>query len=183
MSSIATVAGEVLQLFAERAAFWQRRNTLLVADVHFGKAAAFRAGGIPVPGGTTLEGTRRLNALIDCTGAQRVIFLGDFLHAREGRAPNTLRVLSEWRASRPALQLVLVRGNHDRHAGDPDADLNVQCFNAPFVDPPFAFAHHPVALGEGYVIAGHVHPSVLLRGSARQSERLPCCCSGASVGV
>ena len=64
MSAHAIVAGETLTLFPERAAFWQRENTLLVADVHFGKAAAFRAGGIPVPGGTTAEALGRLDDLI-----------------------------------------------------------------------------------------------------------------------
>lgn len=183
MSVVTSVAGETLVLFCERAVFWPRRSTLLVADVHFGKAAAFRAGGIPVPSGTTMDAIQRLDGLIAQTGANRVVFLGDFLHAREGRAPDTLRSLAQWRAARRTTELLLVRGNHDRHAGDPDADLDVTCVDAPLIEPPFAFAHHPVPSDAGYVLAGHLHPSVCLIGAARQSERLPCFWFGARVGV
>jgi len=42
-SAVADVAGERLVLLAERAAYWERARTLLVADPHFGKAAAFLA--------------------------------------------------------------------------------------------------------------------------------------------
>ena len=88
--SCVAIAGEHLHLLAERAVYWERTSTLLVADPHFGKAAAFRAGGVPVPRGTTTENLRRLDRAIARTNARRVIFLGDFLHAREGRAPETL---------------------------------------------------------------------------------------------
>ena len=40
-------------LLAERALYWPRAATLFVADVHLGKAAAFRAGGVPLPRGAT----------------------------------------------------------------------------------------------------------------------------------
>src|SRR5262249_50769057 len=46
--AIVEIAGERVTLLAERAAYWQRTRTLLVADTHFGKAATFRAAGIPV---------------------------------------------------------------------------------------------------------------------------------------
>ncbi|HJU72242.1 MAG TPA: ligase-associated DNA damage response endonuclease PdeM [Gemmatimonadaceae bacterium] len=179
----ATVAGETLTLFPERAAYWERRRTLLIADVHFGKAATFRAEGIPVPHGTTAEGLRRLDGLLDATDASRVVFLGDFLHAREGRARGTLRVLSEWRERRRGLELLLVRGNHDQHAGDPEPDLDVRCVDAPYVEAPFAFAHRPGVCDDGYVLAGHIHPSVRLIGAGRQSARLPCFWFGPRGGV
>ena len=47
--TVAEVAGERLVLLPEMAAYWERAGTLLVADPHFGKAAAFRAAGIPEP--------------------------------------------------------------------------------------------------------------------------------------
>ena len=104
-SATAIVAGEELQLLPERAVYWTRERTLLVADPHFGKAAAFRAGGVPVPRGTTTENLRRLDDALRRTNARRIVFLGDFLHAREGRAPETLRVLNEWRATRVGVEM------------------------------------------------------------------------------
>ena len=169
-----TVQGEELALLPERAAFWPARSTLLVADPHFGKAATFRAAGIPVPGGTTHEGLARLDALVARTGARRIVFLGDYLHARTGRAPDTLAALARWAASNAGVELVLVRGNHDRHAGDPPLETRVRCLDAPLVDPPFALSHHPVEVAGGYVLAGHLHPGVALVGRGRQHERLPC---------
>ena len=80
------VRGETLQLMAERCAFWLERRMLLVADPHFGKAAAFRAGGIPVPSGTTVETVSRLQLATSRTGARHITFLGDFLHARAAHA-------------------------------------------------------------------------------------------------
>lgn len=172
--TVVEVQGEELVLLPERAALWRARSTLLVADPHFGKAATFRAAGIPVPSGTTRDGLARLDAMLARTGARRVVFLGDYLHARAGRAPDTLTALARWAAASAALELVLVRGNHDRHAGDPPAEARVRCVDAPLVEAPFVLAHHPADSADGYVIAGHLHPGVSLVGRGRQHERLPC---------
>lgn len=168
------VLGEQLVLLPERAVFWERTATLLVADAHWGKAATFRAGGIPVPRGTTLDGLARLDAMLERTSARRIVFLGDYLHARQGRSPTTLQALAEWRVHHPDIQLTLVRGNHDRHAGDPPPELGLGCADPPVIEPPFAFAHYPDPVAGGYVLAGHLHPGVHLVGRGRQRERLPC---------
>jgi DNA ligase-associated metallophosphoesterase len=168
------VAHEELTLMAERALYWARASTLLVADAHFGKAATFRAGGIYVPRGTTASALARLESAVARTGATRLILLGDLLHAREGRSPETLGLLAEWRSARPAMDVFLVRGNHDRAAGDPPESLGIDCVDAPLLDGPFAFAHHPKPMADRYVIGGHIHPAVILRGCGRQYERLPC---------
>jgi DNA ligase-associated metallophosphoesterase len=178
-----TIVGETLRLLPERVAYWERVHTLLVADPHFGKAAAFRAGGVPVPRGTTSENLRRLDAALQRTGATRIVFLGDFLHAREGRAPETLRLLNEWRASHAGMDMLLVRGNHDARAGDPPRELAIRCENGPVLEPPFVFAHHPTQSEDGYVLAGHIHPGVRLHGAGKQSVRLPCFWFGARTAV
>ncbi len=67
-----SLAGESVELLAERALYWPRTRTLLVADVHLGKAAAFRAGGVPVPRGATASDLARLGALVARTGAGRL---------------------------------------------------------------------------------------------------------------
>jgi DNA ligase-associated metallophosphoesterase len=169
-----TIAGEQLELLPERAVYWPTRRTLLVADPHFGKAASFRAGGIPVPSGTTADALMRLDTMIKQHAPGRLVFLGDFLHARKGRAPQTLQLLAEWRAQHDALSVVLVRGNHDKHAGDPPAELKIECCNAPMIDVPFALLHHPGQLRDHYTLAGHLHPGALLSGGGRDYERFPC---------
>lgn len=177
------LCGERLVLLPERAAFLPARETLLVADPHFGKGAAFRAHGLPVPGGTTAETLLRLERAVERTDARRIVFLGDFFHARAGRAAGTLAALARWREAHAGLALLLVRGNHDVHAGDPPPELGIEACDGPCAEPPFAYAHHPVASEAGYVLAGHLHPSVTLRGIGRQRQRLPCFHFGARCGV
>jgi DNA ligase-associated metallophosphoesterase len=177
------LAGERVHLLAERALYRPANGTLLVADPHWGKAAAFRAAGLPVPGGTTTEGLERLTRALERTGARRLVILGDLFHARSAKSPQTLEVLREWRERHAALPITLIRGNHDRHAGDPPPDLAIEACNPPCGDAPFLYTHHPAPLPGGYVLAGHVHPSVTLRGIGRQRERLPCFHFGPRVGL
>lgn len=181
--TIAEIRGERLTLYAERAAFWQGASTLLVADPHWGKAATFRSSGIPVPSGTTRHAIDRLSSLITRTATRRVVFLGDLLHAREGRSSDMFAALSSWRLANPGVEVLLVRGNHDRRAGDPPAELGIACVDAPYQASPFVFAHHPVANPDGYVIAGHIHPGIRLHGAGRQRERLPCFVFGREFGI
>jgi DNA ligase-associated metallophosphoesterase len=170
-----TLAGEDVRLLPERALFWQRACTLVVADVHWGKAATFRAAGIPIPGGTTGEDLARLDSALYRTGARRLVVLGDLFHAKAGRvATRTLAALRQWRERCSRLEIQLVRGNHDRHAGDPPDDLRINCVNAPAFLPPFVLRHEPRESTEGYTLAGHLHPGLVVSGPALQRERLPC---------
>jgi DNA ligase-associated metallophosphoesterase len=176
------IAGERLLLLPQRALYWPARKLLVIADIHFGKAASFRAGGIPVPRGTTTENLQALDALIDGCEAAQVLFLGDFLHARHAHAAATIAAMTAWRERRGALELTLVRGNHDLHAGDPPATLRIEVVDEPWQIGPLLFAHHPQTHPDGYVLAGHVHPVYRLatRGDAL---RLPCFVFGAESGM
>lgn len=177
------IAGETLHLLPERAAYWPRQGALLVADLHLGKAATFRAAGLPVPEGGTGADLARLEQALRRTGARRLILLGDLLHARDGRSSAVLAQVASWRAGRPELEVTLVRGNHDRGAGDPPAAWRFTCKGEPWALPPFVLRHHPHESADGYVLAGHLHPAVALRGAGRQRARPPCFWFGARVGV
>lgn len=177
------VAGERLRLLHQHAACLPAHGLLLVADAHIGKAHAFRRSGLPVPGGTTAEALARLDAALQASGAAHVVFLGDLLHAASGRAPATLAAVAAWRQARPGLQLTLVRGNHDSHAGDPPADWGVRCIDGPWRVGALALAHHPDPLPGAYVLAGHVHPAAVVSGRGPGRLRLPCFHFGPQVGV
>ena len=177
------VGGESLVLLPQKAAFLPDHGTLLVADAHIGKAVSFRRAGIPVPHGTTGETLDTLAALVQRTDAARVVFLGDFLHGARGRTPATLDALARWRAAHPALALTLVRGNHDRRAGDPPAALGVDVVDEPLRLGGLAPAHHPAPRPGAYVIAGHLHPCITVAGRAFERLRLPCFHFGPEVGV
>ncbi|WP_038200312.1 ligase-associated DNA damage response endonuclease PdeM [Xenophilus azovorans] len=167
-------AGERLHLLAGRALWWPARRTLFVADLHLGKAAAYRALGQPVPGGTTQQNLARLDALIAAQAPQAIVFLGDFLHAPEARTPALLQAALAWRSRHAGIAMTLVRGNHDSRAGDPPPALDIAVVDEPHLLGPFACCHHPQRHATHFVLAGHLHPVCSLQGRGRDSLRLPC---------
>jgi len=111
------------------------------------------------------------------------VFLGDFLHSAQGRAPATLAAFAQWRESRPTLAMTLVRGNHDDRAGDPPGEWAMRCVDPGEAMGPFALVHEPAPVRGGYALAGHIHPAVRLSERGGQSVRLPCFWFGPRVGV
>jgi DNA ligase-associated metallophosphoesterase len=177
------IAGCTLLLLADKALYWPQQKSLLVADPHFGKAAAYRALGQPVPHGTTATNLSRLDALLANYPTTRLFFLGDFLHAPQSHAPATLAALHEWRQRHAGLACTLIRGNHDRRAGRPPATLDMEIVAEQLVLGPFALRHIPAIQDGHHVIAGHLHPVFQLHGKGRQSLRLPCLHSTEEITV
>jgi uncharacterized protein len=163
-----------LDLLAQRAAYWRERRWLVIADAHFGKAAVFRARGVPVPQGTTSDNLARLDALIDLTRPAAVVVLGDLFHAREAHAAATIAAFHTWRLRHAALELILVEGNHDHAAGRPPRELDIRCEAEPYRVDDIAFCHTPQWVDGLTTLAGHLHPAVTLHGRGGDSVRLPC---------
>jgi DNA ligase-associated metallophosphoesterase len=178
-----SVGGQALLLLPDKAAFLPGSATLLVADAHIGKAQSFRKLGVPVPHGTTQETLDALSALVRRLNARSIVFLGDFLHSAHSLGPTTLDAVVRWREAHAALELTLVRGNHDDHAGDPPAHLGIAAVDEPLLHGGLALCHHPIARPPAYVLAGHLHPGVSMGGRAYDSLRLPCFWFGPNVGV
>ena len=176
-----SIAGQAMELTAARAIVWPAQSALIVADLHIGKAAAFRARGMPVPRGTTSDTLARLSGLIDLYASACLYVLGDFLHARQSLPAGTLGTLRAWRERHQNLEIVLVSGNHDRNAGPPPRDLRVEVHDR-VVAGPFVFAHHPQPSPDGYVLCGHLHPAIRVTG-ALDSVRLPCYWLRSAFGV
>lgn len=182
MDLTVSLAGEEVLLLPERALYWPAGATLFAADLHLGKADVFHRAGIPAPGGVTEADLARLSAVLERTGAQRLVILGDLLHAQGSQSPQVLAALDAWRARHPALDTLLVAGNHDRHAGPPPAHLAIVAVEGPHLVGPFACAHEPPENAEGdhegrpdgsYGLCGHLHPVAVLA-EVGGSVRLPC---------
>ena len=174
-----TLRGQTLALLPERAAWHAASRTLFIADLHLGKSASFRAQGLPVPSGTTQDNLDRLAALVRRHDAVRLVFLGDLLHSRHAQRATAIAPMHAWRDAHAALQCVLVRGNHDSHAGDPPPSLRFGVVDEPWPVPGaygLVACHHPQRVADAAVLAGHWHPAVTLRGPARDVERLACFC-------
>ena len=178
MTAEVVVAGERLILRADRSLYWPRTGSLVVTDLHFGKADAFRARGVPVPGGPQ-GALDRLTAALAETAARRLVILGDFWHDRIGVTEKLLQTLAEWRSSHLALSVEMVVGNHDRV--EPPPDWGAWCDR--LVEPPFVMTHYPNRTPEHYVLSGHIHPGVRLGGRGRERLVLPCFRFGDRVGL
>ncbi len=169
------LAGERVVLHPERALELPDRCTLVIADVHWGKATALRAQGVPVPAGGTSYDLARLDTVLARTGATSLLVLGDLAHSRHGWEPRALQPVQAWRARWPSLDITLVRGNHDAHAGDPPAALEIRVVDAPLALGALACAHEPPAHPTTRLtLCGHLHPTVRLSGRGADRVRLPC---------
>ena len=163
-----------LRLYAEGALFWPDGQTLFIADPHFGKADSFHHAGIAIPAAILDHDLARLGRLLSASQATRLVILGDFFHTRHSKSDSVLLALEQWRNQHAQLEIVLVLGNHDAHAGVPPAHLDIQAVVAPWSLGPFPCHHLPQveASDDGYILAGHLHPCVVMRDSDGSSLRL-----------
>lgn len=181
---IYTINGEELWLLPERALWWPARKTLMLADVHLGKSTHFRQKGVNAPVQVLYDDISLLNELVTSLAAERVIVLGDLFHAKEN---SEWHVFGEWLLSQPA-KWELVRGNHDILTFDAYERYNITVHENCLIEQPFLLTHQPLdhcehVPGGHYVLAGHVHPAVLVKGKAYQSLRVSCFYFGAEQGL
>lgn len=173
-----TLAGEVVDPLPSRALHWPARRTVLIADAHLGKAVAFDRGGLPlgrrVAEATTRHDLARLSLVLSTTGAQRLVILGDLLHARASHEPQTIELFAEWRRAHAALAIDLIRGNHDVAAGDPPAQWHIACHEPGLRDGPFTYHHEPTECRGSHVLAGHIHPAVRIGVGRSGGETAAC---------
>lgn len=166
------VAGETLLPLADRALLWPRQRCLIVADVHLGKAAAFRRAGVPVPSGATRTDLDRLDRLLRAHDVQRLVILGDLFHTALTAREPAIAAIEAFRQAHPQLEIRAIVGNHDRQIERLPAAWRIDWIAGQQHQPPFVFAHEPASDARGFVLAGHLHPVVRLR-SRRDSARLP----------
>ena len=187
----AVVAGERLRLHPHAALYWERADTLVIADPHLGKATHFRRHGMPVPAYVQDETLEKLAGLLLDVRPRRLLILGDLFHADYN---------PEWEdfgdlvlGFRDQTDVALVPGNHDRLTHHQYRRLGIAVHPEPYVEGPFAWSHHPLSPKElaaaghrdaaaAYNLAGHVHPAVRLRGGGG-ALRLPCFFFGRDGGL
>lgn len=172
-----TLAGETVQLLPERAAFWAGRQTLIVADLHLGKCETLRAAGMPIPAGVIERDLSRLASAVVRTGAAHIVVVGDLIHHGSGLTPELVEGVADFRHRELAgVEIVLVRGNHDRHAELITQQWGIELLADAHLEGPFGFAHDPA---DGLVVDaactwyGHLHPLVRV-GLRGDGVSIPC---------
>ncbi len=161
-----------LKLLPEGAVFLTDSATLIVADVHLGKSAAFRARGLPVPEGDTARDLGRLLDLAKQNEASHLVIAGDLFHAPSGITPELEAALHRF-LQQIEIPVTLVLGNHDLKLHKIIAELNP----VPHLDlgEKFRVIHDPAgASGKRLHLSGHLHPVVKIPDGKRTSLRLRC---------
>lgn len=165
-------------MLPQKALYWKKTETLLVADVHLGKVAHFRQSGIGIPAGAGHETFLLLHKLIREKQPRRVLFLGDLFHSRYNSDFDKFR---QWRGEFPAIEFMLILGNHEVESQTIYQNLGLTLVKS-LEEGPFQFTHQPCD-SMLFNLAGHLHPGVSLPGSGRQRVKVPCFWFGEHFGV
>lgn len=149
-----------------RAVFLAGLRLLVVADLHWGYAAAHRALGNLVPMWGDEVIARTLRSLLADYAPREMIWLGDSLHAVSGRN-SADRFLQEARSA--GIEMTVVEGNHDRRW--PAATARILQRDR------YVFHHGDTTVADlppGAVeMVGHFHPAAEMRDGAGTRLRLP----------
>lgn len=160
-----------IQLLPEGAVFLPASSSLIVADVHLGKSATFRARGLPVPEGDTELDLTRIRNLVHQTHAKHLIIAGDLFHAPSGITGDLSDLLSQFIRTL-GIPLSLILGNHDAKLRHLPSNLVA----LPHLDQEtIRVIHDPKDASPDHLnIAGHWHPVARIPDGRRTSLRLPC---------
>lgn len=167
-----TLCDQRLQLHCERGIYWPQASTLIVADVHLGKESVFQRSGMGVPSGIAESDISRLARLANQYRPERLLVLGDVVHALPSASELWIQRLSQWLDTVDQLSMVVVQGNHDKPgvAGVLDARID---WHTALSEPPFHFTHEPVVSDNTYGMSGHLHPTLALQDAGLDRLRLP----------
>ncbi|MFM1794111.1 MAG: ligase-associated damage response endonuclease PdeM, partial [Bacteroidota bacterium] len=162
-----------LVLSAERCLYWEDQSTLILSDMHVGKAAHFRKAGIAIPQQVFQEDLHRLFQQIHFFSPKRVIVTGDLFHSEANLEHDWF---SKWRKELNGIQMVLVKGNHEILNNQLYEELGVEIIEKELFAAPFRFAHDLIDKGdqEYFLFSGHTHPGCKIAGKAKQSFVFPC---------
>ena len=147
--------GEELILNNLRAVYWKTQNALIVSDLHIGKSAHFRRHGIPVSVGVQHKDLQRLELLVNHYQAKQLIVVGDLFHAEIN---TDMDLFSSWRNNNPDLEIILIKGNHDRLKQEVYDSFDINCCQKQLDLEPFIFIHEPANLKSQFLVSGHIHP-------------------------
>jgi DNA ligase-associated metallophosphoesterase len=162
-----------LVLSPERCLYWEDQQTLILSDMHIGKAAHFRKAGIAIPQQIFQEDLLRLFQQVHFFSPKRIIVTGDLFHSEANLEHEWF---SKWRSALAGIQLILVKGNHEILHNHLYEKLGIEIVERELIAAPFRFAHdlNNDSDEQFFLFSGHTHPGIKIAGKAKQSFVFPC---------
>jgi len=162
----------IVELLPQKAIYWRDAQTLIVSDLHLGKASHFRKHGFAIPMESGSEDLNRLTFLLDAYKPKRLLILGDLFHSEYNQEWEYFGAL---RKNFSTVTFQLVRGNHDILQEHHYEKYRIEIHTETLLESGFVFAHDLIDLNEEqFSITGHIHPGFVLYGKGRQRITLPC---------
>jgi len=168
-----TLRSTQIELLPDKALYLPSEQTLILSDVHLGKAQTFQKSGIPVPEGDDALDLSRISTLLSSRETRHLIIAGDLFHSREGTTPELIDLLQRWLESHD-VQVTLVIGNHDEDVLSRCRHLPMETIERMTIGE-LEVVHDPAhAHASPFSICGHIHPVVVLTEGRGTAHRLPC---------
>ncbi len=167
---IHSVFNQTFRLLPQKAIFWEEQQTLILGDLHFGKATHFRKNGIALSQSIATNDFDKFTALLDALKPKQVYFLGDLFHSDYNSEVFEFQEIIKTNSS---VKFVLIKGNHDIIKQTHFEKMGIQVVTE-WIENTFIFTHEPIPKADFYNIYGHLHPGVRLKGKAKQNLSLPC---------
>jgi DNA ligase-associated metallophosphoesterase len=141
----------------------------MISDVHLGKVSHFRKYGAAVPQKAIQANFELMDEVVELFDPNNIYFLGDLFHSHINSEWN---LFEEW-TSKSTSKIILINGNHDIIPPLKYEALGI-IIQDELVEKDFLLTHHPAERENYFNFCGHIHPAVKIRGSGKQSLRLPC---------
>jgi DNA ligase-associated metallophosphoesterase len=154
LRSHVSVAGHTMRPLAAGALYWEDEDTLLVADLHLEKGAAFAALGMLLPPYDTRTTLERLGKAIRAVDPSRVVALGDSFQRAESAKQLAADDLGFLRKLQQGREWYWICGNHDPHL--PASIGGTVCATLSICG--LVLRHEPSPAAAAREIAGHLHP-------------------------
>lgn len=162
-------ANQKLILTNKKAIYWKSKQTLVLSDLHLGKAAHFRRNGIPIPTQIQEKDLNVLEKLLHYFDVTKVIVVGDLIHAN---ANGEVLAFKSFLDKFSHIDFVLIKGNHDRLSDQKIYELGFKSIYTNLVIEGITFVHEPDRTSD-FQISGHIHPGVTVKLPTNKHFRLP----------
>jgi uncharacterized protein len=160
-------------LLPEKAIYWEAEKTIIIADLHLGKAGHFRKEGLAIPMESIEKDYLILKKLITNFKPSRILILGDLFHSNYNLEWEKFGKFIKENAS---IKFELIIGNHDILPAEMYQKIGIVNLGISFIFEKLIFTHHPLTeIPAGSLnFSGHIHPGIQIEGKGRQKITMPC---------